>query len=186
MNSKQLRWILSSDPITRKTFVDVYARDEIKLINSVAFPSAYIFNFDPNTKPGPHWVAVYFHSKQNWRIFPLIRSSTYSRNRAIPQHLCRKMAIQSTSSSRIIYNNMWTVFSVLHLPKMQRIKPRLYSSKILYFSRTSHERYASERFCENALPVFCKSHGFWFHAFPQRNEMSKGTFLVFETLLFEP
>ena len=75
---------------------------------------------------------------------------------------------------------MWTVFSVLYLPKMQRIKPRLYSSKILYFSRTSHERYTSERFCENALPVFCKSHGFWFHAFPQRNEMSKGTFFSFE------
>ena len=54
MNSKQLHWILSSDPITRKTFVDVYARDETKLINSVAFPSAYIFNFDPSTKPGLH------------------------------------------------------------------------------------------------------------------------------------
>ena len=81
---------------------------------------------------------------------------------------------------------MWTIFSVLHLPKMQRIKPILYSLKIFYFSRTSHERYASERFCENALPVFCKSHRFWFYAFPQRNEMSKGTFLVFETLLFEP
>ena len=69
MNSKQLRWILSSDPITRKTFVDVYARDEIKLINSVAFPSAYIFNFDPSTKPGLHWVAVYFHSNRAGEYF---------------------------------------------------------------------------------------------------------------------
>ena len=68
MNSKQLRWILSSDPITRKTFVDVYARDEIKLINSVAFPSTYIFNFDPSTKPGLHWVAVYFHSNRTENI----------------------------------------------------------------------------------------------------------------------
>ena len=96
------------------------------------------------------------------------------------------MTIQLTSSSRIICNSMWTIFSVLHLPKMQRIKPRLYSSKVLYFSRMSHERYASEKFGENALPVFCKSHGFWFHAFPQRNEISEGTFLVSETHLFEP
>ena len=69
MNSKQLRWILSRDPITRKTFVDVYARDGIKLINSVAFPSAYIFNFDPGTKPGLHWVEVYFHSNRTGEYF---------------------------------------------------------------------------------------------------------------------
>ena len=55
---KQLCWILSSDSITRKTFVDVYARDEIKRINYVPFPSAYSFNFT-STKPGLHWVAVY-------------------------------------------------------------------------------------------------------------------------------
>ena len=69
MNSEQLHWILSRDPITRKTFVDVYARDEIKRINSVAFPSAYIFNFDPSTKPGLHWMACVVSQQQNWRIF---------------------------------------------------------------------------------------------------------------------
>ena len=120
------------------------------------------------------------------RLFRLIQSSTYSLYRAIPQHLCRKMVTQSTSSLRILYNNMWTIFSLLHLPKMQRIKPRLYSLKIPYFSRTSQERYVSERFCENALPVFCKSDGFWFYAFPQRNKTSEGTSLVVETHLFEP
>ena len=148
MNSKQLRWILSSDPITRKTFVDVYAKDEIKLINSVAFPSTYIFNFDPSTKPGLHWVAVYFHSNRAGEYFDSFGHPSIHKIEQFLNILCRKMAIQSTSSSRIIYSNMWTIFSVLHLPKMQRIKPRLYSLKILYFSRTSHEQYASERFCE--------------------------------------
>ena len=76
---------------------------------------------------------------------------------------------------------MWSIFSVLHLPKM----PRFYSLKIIYFSRSSHDLYASERLCENTLPVFCKSHGFWAHVFSQRDEMNKGTFLVFETHLFE-
>ena len=63
MNSKQLRWILSNDKVTSRTFKGVYALDEIVYIKQKSFPSAYVFNLDPSYKPGVHWVAVYIDSK---------------------------------------------------------------------------------------------------------------------------
>ena len=63
MNSKQLRWILSNDKVTSRTFKGVYALDEIVHIKQKSFPSAYVFNLDPSYKPGVHWVAVYIDRK---------------------------------------------------------------------------------------------------------------------------
>ena len=63
MNSKQLRWILSNDKVTSRNFKGVYALDEIKHIQQISFPSAYVFNLDPSYKPGVHWVAVYIDRK---------------------------------------------------------------------------------------------------------------------------
>ena len=54
MNSKQLRWILSNDKVTSRNFKGVYALDEIKHIQQISFPSAYVFNLDPSYKPGVH------------------------------------------------------------------------------------------------------------------------------------
>ena len=59
MNSKQLRWILSNDKVTSRNFKGVYALDEIKHIQQISFPSVYVYNLDPNYKPGVHWVTVY-------------------------------------------------------------------------------------------------------------------------------
>ena len=63
MNSKQLHWILSNDKVTSRNFKGVYALDEIKHIQQITFPSAYVFNLDPSYKPGVHWVAVYIDRK---------------------------------------------------------------------------------------------------------------------------
>ena len=49
MNSRQLRWILSNDKVTSRTFKGVYALDEIVHIKQKSFPSAYVFNLDPIT-----------------------------------------------------------------------------------------------------------------------------------------
>ena len=38
----------------------VYAIDEMKLIETVSYPSSFVINLDPSYKPGSHWVAVYF------------------------------------------------------------------------------------------------------------------------------
>ena len=63
MNSGQLRWILSNDKVTSRTFRGVFALDEIVHIKQKSFPSADVFNFDPSYKPGSHWVAVYIDRK---------------------------------------------------------------------------------------------------------------------------
>ena len=58
MNSRQLRWILSNDKVTSRTFKGVFALDEIVHIKQKSLPSAYVFNLDPSYKPGSHWVAL--------------------------------------------------------------------------------------------------------------------------------
>ena len=63
MNSRQLRWILSNDKFTSRTFKGVYALDEIVHIKQKSFPFAYVFNLDLSYKPGSHWVAVYIDRK---------------------------------------------------------------------------------------------------------------------------
>ena len=63
MNSRQLRWILSNDKVTSRTFRCVFALDEIVHIKQKSFPSAYVFNLDPSYKPGSQWVAVYIDRK---------------------------------------------------------------------------------------------------------------------------
>ena len=63
MNSRQLRWILSSDKVTSRNFKGVYALHEIEHIKQISFPSPNVFNLDPSYKPGVHWVAVYIDGK---------------------------------------------------------------------------------------------------------------------------
>ena len=38
----------------------VYAIDEMKLIETVSYPSSFVINLDPSYWSGSHWVAVYF------------------------------------------------------------------------------------------------------------------------------
>ena len=63
MNSKQLHWILSNDKVTNRNFKGIYALDEIKHIQQISFPSAYVLNLDHNYKLGVHWAAVYIDRK---------------------------------------------------------------------------------------------------------------------------
>ena len=69
MNSSQLRWILSNDKVTSRTFKGVYALDEIVHIKQKSFPSAYVFNLDPSYKPGVHWVAVHIDRNGHTEYF---------------------------------------------------------------------------------------------------------------------
>ena len=69
MNSRQLRWILSNDKVTSRTFKGVYALDEIVHIKQKSFPSAYVFNLDLSYKPNSHWVVVYIDRKGRLEYF---------------------------------------------------------------------------------------------------------------------
>ena len=66
MNTAQIERILRRDPYCKKIFKGVYARDQIK---RVSYPSAYIINSDPSTRPGRHWIAVFFDRRGNGQYF---------------------------------------------------------------------------------------------------------------------
>jgi hypothetical protein len=61
MYSSQIRRVLTLDPETNKNFVGVYALDQLPKRHLVSSkPLAFVVNTDPASKPGEHWVAVYY------------------------------------------------------------------------------------------------------------------------------
>jgi hypothetical protein len=51
--------ILKKDVATKKIFLDAYARNELPV--RPPYPSCFIINTDPRSKPGEHWLAVYYN-----------------------------------------------------------------------------------------------------------------------------
>ena len=62
----QIERILRRDPYCKKIFKGVYASDQIKRFS---YPSAYVINSDPSTRPGKHWIAVFFDRRGNGQYF---------------------------------------------------------------------------------------------------------------------
>jgi hypothetical protein len=48
--------ILKKDKITRDIFLDAFARDELP--KAPPYPSCFIINTDPRSRPGEHWLAI--------------------------------------------------------------------------------------------------------------------------------
>ena len=117
MNSRQLRWILSGDKFTKLSFKGVYAIDEMKLIETVSYPSSFVFNLHPSYKPGSHWVAVYFDRNGVGEYFDLFARYPPT---SFSTLTCKRMAIQSYASPRTLYYDGWTIFCVLYLSKESR------------------------------------------------------------------
>lgn len=53
-----LNEILSNDPFTNKSFLGVFARDELPF--QPPYPSCLIFNTAPREHSGQHWLALYY------------------------------------------------------------------------------------------------------------------------------
>lgn len=68
MNTKQLDWVMKSDRFAKLQFRGVYAADQLP-VKVREFPSAYIANTDPTSKPGTHWVAFYFADEVHGEFF---------------------------------------------------------------------------------------------------------------------
>ena len=67
MNTEQIEKILKGDAYAKQIFKRVYPRDKIPTV--VKYPSAYVFNSDPSSKPGEHWIALYFDKKRRGEYF---------------------------------------------------------------------------------------------------------------------
>ena len=68
MNTLQLKRALERDTFTKKIFGGVFAADELPKTFDT-FPCGFVANTDPSTKPGTHWVAFYFPSRDKGEFF---------------------------------------------------------------------------------------------------------------------
>ena len=59
MNTNQIERLLNKDSFTKNIFKKAYAKNELLRVNH---PSAYVINSHPRSKPGEHWIAVYFNN----------------------------------------------------------------------------------------------------------------------------
>lgn len=61
MDSIVIEKILKKDQKNRHIFLGVFAKDELPVITK--FPSCFILNTDPRSKPGEHWLAIYYNKR---------------------------------------------------------------------------------------------------------------------------
>jgi hypothetical protein len=69
MNTVQMEAVLTTHPDTKCIFVGVFPRDHIPSKKIKSFPAAFVFNTDPSTKKGEHWIALYFEDSKRGFYF---------------------------------------------------------------------------------------------------------------------
>lgn len=68
MNTEQIRKVIKRDSTTQRKFQGVFA--ENCLPQEIEFyPSGFIVNSDPDTKPGTHWLAFYFTTPEHGEFY---------------------------------------------------------------------------------------------------------------------
>ena len=67
LNNIQIKHQLENDEYSKKHFLGVFPRDRLPEINK--FPSSLVFNTDPSTLPGAHWIAMYIDEYQKCTFF---------------------------------------------------------------------------------------------------------------------
>ena len=105
MNGRQLRRLIAKDPLAKKKFRGVYARDTLP---SQPLYGGYIINTDRSLGPGIHWVAAWFSPQHKneaeyfdsfglppWfhkeiETFLLTHTSSYNYNRFVLQDVTSK------------------------------------------------------------------------------------------------
>jgi len=67
MNSLELERIINCDNLLKKTFLGIFAADQL-VFKVAKKPCCLIANTDPSNMPGQHWVAIYFdaHGKAEY------------------------------------------------------------------------------------------------------------------------
>ena len=68
MDSHEIKQILQRDRFTKHYFRGVFASDQLPK-SAVPRPSALVFNTDPASKPGRHWVAISITRREEAEYF---------------------------------------------------------------------------------------------------------------------
>jgi hypothetical protein len=88
MYEDSIEKILERDPKTSKIFLGALARDEVK---HVKYPSCMIINNEPRSRPGGHWIALFYTADKKAYFF-----DSYGND---PSYYNLKSFISKTSSS---------------------------------------------------------------------------------------
>ena len=59
--------VLGHDQIAKKSFIGVFARDEIP--KSINYPACFVMNTQNSNQPGEHWLAVYYNKRGHCYFF---------------------------------------------------------------------------------------------------------------------
>ena len=125
-----MRWILSNDKVTSRTFKGVYALDEIVHIKQNSLPSAYVFNLDPSYKPGSHWVAVYIDRKGRPEYFDSFGRPPPREIKDFLNTCAESWKHNHVPVQEFYFYDMWSICCVLYLSKMFWFNFASYHSKI--------------------------------------------------------
>jgi hypothetical protein len=68
MNTAEITHALEQDSITSTKFCRVFPSDKLPR-RLDKYPCGFVANTDPSSKPGTHWVAFYFPSKEKGEFF---------------------------------------------------------------------------------------------------------------------
>lgn len=58
MDENLIKFLAQKDPKLKTVFLGCFARDELP--DQPPFPSCFILNTDPRSRPGEHWLAFYY------------------------------------------------------------------------------------------------------------------------------
>lgn len=97
MDSRQIIRVLKRDPITRRTFVGVFACDQLpKTISK--YPACLVVNTDPHSKAGKHWLAMYIPNAVTLEFFDSFGHP--------PEHFKGPIARFASKFSHMNYNDV--------------------------------------------------------------------------------
>ena len=103
MNTLQIECLLKKDLKTKTIFKKVCALDQLE---KPTFPSAYVINSDPSSKPGKHWVAVYFKKHHRGKYFDsygppptLVRLESYMDAYSLSEWIYNRKTLKAYFSS---------------------------------------------------------------------------------------
>ena len=114
MYASQLERVMRTDSIGKRQFRGVFAAD--RLPRTVPqYPSSYIVNTDPASKPGTHWVAFYFPNKDQGEFFDSYGQTPEFYHRAFENFLnhnsyrwtYNRIALQSLTSNACGQYCLW-------------------------------------------------------------------------------
>lgn len=144
MNSLEIRSFLERDLYAKNIFQDVLPSDRLPARFDSTSPSAFVINTDPASRPGEHWVAVYFNGHGVGEYFDPFGFPPYKRN--IVQFLRRNCRAYRINSRVLQYSlsracGLFCIYYVLQKSRgksLQRLLSVFNTQRLLLNDRKVH------------------------------------------------